>query len=113
MPWEVSGVSGDLSAIKVYDGEVDPLSPVLLTVNIGEAFESLKGNVVSVTKKVDGKSDADITSEIEFKGNGIWYDPEFVIDAEYDRGKTVSFVILYDVNGFEVLLEIKLKVKSL
>ncbi len=113
MPWEVSGVSGDLSAIKVYDGEVDPLSPVLLTVNIGEAFGSLKGNVVSVTKKVDGKSDADITSEIEFKGNGIWYDPEFVIDAEYDRGKTVSFVILYDVNGFEVSLEIKLKVKSL
>lgn len=113
MPWEVSGVSGDLSAIKVYDGEVDPLSPVLLTVNIGEAFGSLKGNVVSVTKKVDGKSDVDITSEIEFKGNGIWYDPEFVIDAEYDRGKTVSFVILYDVNGFEVSLEIKLKVKSL
>ena len=113
MPWEVSGVSGDLSAIKVYDGEVDPLSPVLLTVNIGEAFGSLKGNVVSVTKKVDGKSDADITSEIEFKGNGIWYDPEFVIDAEYDRGKTVSFVILYDLNGFEVSLEIKLKVKSL
>lgn len=113
MPWEVSGVSGDLSAIKVYDGEVDPLSPVLLTVNLGESFGSLKGNVITVTKKVDGKADEDITSEIEFKGNGIWYDPEFVIDAEYDRGKTVSFVILYDLNGFEVSLEVKLKVKSL
>ena len=73
----------------------------------------MKDLAVSVTKKVEGKDDEDITDEIEFRGNGIWYDPEFVIDAEYDRGKTVSFVILYDVNGFEVSLEIKLKVKSL
>lgn len=113
MPWEVSGVSGNISDIKVKDGEVDPLAPVLLYVGLGESYGSMKDLAVSVTKKVDGKSDADITSEIEFKGNGIWYDPEFVIDAEYDRGKTVSFVILYDVNGFEVSLEIKLKVKSL
>lgn len=113
MPWEVSGVSGNISDIKVKDGEVDPLAPVLLYVGLGESYGSMKDLAVSVTKKVEGKDDEDITSEIEFKGNGIWYDPEFVIDAEYDRGKTVSFVILYDVNGFEVSLEIKLKVKSL
>ena len=73
----------------------------------------MKDYAVSVTKKVEGKEDVDITDEIEFKGNGIWYDPEFVIDAEYDRGKTVSFVILYDVNGFKISYEIKLKVKTL
>lgn len=113
MPWEVSGVSGNISDIKVKDGEVDPLAPVLLYVGLGESYGSMKDLAVSVTKKVEGKDDEDITDEIEFRGNGIWYDPEFVIDAEYDRGKTVSFVILYDVNGFEVSLEIKLKVKSL
>lgn len=113
MPWEVSGVSGNISDIKVKDGEVDPLAPVLLYVGLGESYGSMKDLAVSVTKKVEGKDDEDITDEIEFRGNGIWYDPEFVIDAEYDRGKTVSFVILYDLNGFEVSLEIKLKVKSL
>lgn len=113
MPWEVSGVSGNISDIKVKDGEVDPLAPVLLYVGLGESYGSMKDLAVSVTKKVEGKDDEDITDEIEFRGNGIWYDPEFVIGAEYDRGKTVSFVILYDVNGFEVSLEIKLKVKSL
>lgn len=113
MPWEVSGVSGNISDIKVKDGEVDPLAPVLLYVGLGESYGSMNDLAVSVTKKVEGKDDEDITDEIEFRGNGIWYDPEFVIDAEYDRGKTVSFVILYDVNGFEVSLEIKLKVKSL
>lgn len=113
MPWEVSGVSGNISDIKVKDGEVDPLAPVLLYVGLGESYGSMKDLAVSVTKKVEGKDDEDITDEIEFRGNGIWYDPEFVIDAEYDRGKTVSFVILYDVNGFEVSLEVKLKVKSL
>lgn len=113
MPWEVSGVSGNISDIKVKDGEVDPLAPVLLYVGLGESYGSMKDLAVSVTKKVEGKDDEDITDEIEFRGNGIWYDPEFVIDAEYDCGKTVSFVILYDVNGFEVSLEIKLKVKSL
>ena len=113
MPWEVSGVSGNISDIKVKDGEVDPLAPVLLYVGLGESYGSMKDLAVSVTKKVEGKDDEDITDEIEFRGNGIWYDPEFVIDAEYDRGKTVSFVILYDLNGFEVSLEVKLKVKSL
>lgn len=113
MPWEVSGVSGNISDIKVKDGEVDPLAPVLLYVGLGESYGSMKDLAVSVTKKVEGKDDEDITDEIEFRGNGIWYDPEFVFDEEYDRGKTVSFVILYDVNGFEVSLEIKLKVKSL
>lgn len=113
MPWEVSGVSGNISDIKVKDGEVDPLAPVLLYVGLGESYGSMRDLAVSVTKRVEGRDDEDITDEIEFRGNGIWYDPEFVIDAEYDRGKTVSFVILYDVNGFEVSLEIKLKVKSL
>ncbi len=113
MPWEVSGVSGNISDIKVKDGEVDPLAPVLLYVGLGESYGSMKDLAVSVTKKVEGRDDEDITDEIEFRGNGIWYDPEFVFDAEYDRGKTVSFVILYDLNGFEVSLEIKLKVKSL
>lgn len=113
MPWEVVGVSGDMSDIKVCDGEVDPLAPVLLNVNLGKTYGSMKEYAVSVTKKVEGKEDVDITDEIEFKGNGIWYDSEFVIDAEYDRGKTVSFVILYDVNGFKISYEIKLKVKTL
>lgn len=113
MPWEVAGVSGDMSDIKVCDGEVDPLAPVLLNVNLGKTYGSMKEYAVSVTKKVEGKEDVDITDEIEFKGNGIWYDSEFVIDAEYDRGKTVSFVILYDVNGFKISYEIKLKVKTL
>lgn len=113
MPWEVAGVSGDMSDVKVCDGEVDPLAPVLLNVNLGKTYGSMRDYAVSVTKKVDGKADEDITDEIEFKGNGIWYDPEFVIDAEYDRGKTVSFVILYDVNGFKISYEIKLKVKTL
>lgn len=113
MPWEVSGVSGNISDIKVKDGEVDPLAPVLLYVGLGESYGSMRDLAVSVTKRVEGRDDEDITDEIEFRGNGIWYDPEFVFDAEYDRGKTVSFVILYDVNGFEVSLEIKLKVKSL
>ncbi len=113
MPWEVAGVSGDMSDIKTCDGEVDPLAPVLLNVNLGKTYGSMKNYAVSVTKKVEGKEGADITDEIEFKGNGIWYDPEFVIDAEYDRGKTVSFVILYDINGFKISYEIRLKVKSL
>lgn len=113
MPWEVSGVSGNISDIKVKDGEVDPLAPVLLYVGLGESYGSMRDLAVSVTKKVEGKDDEDITDEIEFRGNGIWYDPEFVFDEEYDRGKTVSFVILYDLNGFEVSLEVKLKVKSL
>lgn len=113
MPWEVSGVSGNISDIKVKDGEVDPLAPVLLYVGLGESYGSMKDLAVSVTKRVEGRDDEDITDEIEFRGNGIWYDPEFVFDAEYDRGKTVSFVILYDLNGFEVSLEVKLKVKSL
>ena len=113
MPWEVSGVSGNISDIKVKDGEVDPLAPVLLYVGLGESYGSMRNLAVSVTKRVEGKDDEDITDEIEFRGNGIWYDPEFVFDAEYDRGKTVSFVILYDLNGFEVSLEVKLKVKSL
>lgn len=113
MPWEVSGVSGNISDIKVKDGEVDPLAPVLLYVGLGESYGSMRDLAVSVTKRVEGRDDEDITDEIEFRGNGIWYDPEFVFDAEYDRGKTVSFVILYDLNGFEVSLEIKLKVKSL
>lgn len=113
MPWEVAGVSGDMSDVKVCDGEVDPLAPVLLNVNLGKTYGSMRDYAVSVTKKVDGKADEDITDEIEFKGNGIWYDSEFVIDAEYDRGKTVSFVILYDVNGFKISYEIKLKVKTL
>lgn len=113
MPWEVSGVSGNISDIKVKDGEVDPLAPVLLYVGLGESYGSMKDLAVSVTKKVEGKDDEDITDEIEFRGNGIWYDPEFVFDEEDDRGKTVSFVILYDLNGFEVSLEVKLKVKSL
>lgn len=113
MPWEVSGVSGNISDIKVKDGEVDPLAPVLLYVGLGESYGSMKDLAVSVTKKVEGKDDEDITDEIEFRGNGIWYDSEFVFDEEYDRGKTVSFVILYDLNGFEVSLEVKLKVKSL
>lgn len=113
MPWDVAGVSGDMSDVKVCDGEVDPLAPVLLNVNLGKTYGSMRDYAVSVTKKVDGKADEDITDEIEFKGNGIWYDPEFVIDAEYDRGKTVSFVILYDVNGFKISYEIKLKVKTL
>ncbi len=113
MPWEVSGVSGNISDIKVKDGEVDPLAPVLLYVGLGESYGSMRDLAVSVTKRVEGRDDEDITDEIEFRGNGIWYDPEFVFDAEYDRGKTVSFVILYDLNGFEVSLEVKLKVKSL
>lgn len=113
MPWEVAGVGGDMSDVKVCDGEVDPLAPVLLNVNIGKTYGSMKDYAVSVTKKVEGKEDVDITDEIEFKGNSIWYDPEFVIDAEYDRGKTVSFVILYDINGFKISYEIKLRVKSL
>lgn len=113
MPWEVAGVGGDMSDVKVCDGEVDPLAPVLLNVNLGKTYGSMKDYAVSVTKKVEGKEDVDITDEIEFKGNGIWYDPEFVIDAEYDRGKTVSFVILYDINGFKISYEIKLKVKTL
>ena len=113
MPWEVAGVSGDMSDIKTCDGEVDPLAPVLLNVNLGKTYGSIKAYAKSVTKKVEGRADEDITDEIEFKGNGIWYDPEFVIDAEYDRGKTVSFVILYDINGFKISYEIRLKVKSL
>ena len=113
MPWDVAGVSGNMSDVKVYDGEIDPLAPVLLNVNLGKTYGSMKDYAVSVTKKVEGKEDVDITDEIEFKGNGIWYDPEFVIDAEYDRGKTVSFVILYDINGFKISYEIKLKVKTL
>ena len=108
-PWEAKGISGDVVSEIATDEVLDPESEEVLTVSLGEAYASLTDSVKSVVKTAADGTEEDVTDYCNFTADGVWF-YESDIATEADRRSYITLTVVYEANGMNVTVSIKLYV---